>query len=90
MVDLSLQASLLPTTKPSLLKISAKIFDPVRQLSPLTIEWKVLFQELYNERTDWDDLLTGDHLKEWRSLILELQTHKSVYQDVISTTRLAI
>ena len=49
------------------------IFDPVRQLSPLTIEWKVLFQELYNERTDWDDLLTGDHLKEWRSLILELQ-----------------
>ena len=66
------------------------IFDPVRQLSPLTIEWKVLFQELCNEGTDWDELLTDDHLKEWRSLTLKLQTHKSVYQDVISTTRLAI
>ena len=58
--------------------MSAKIFDPVGQLSPLTIEWKVLFQELCNERTDWDDLLKGDNLTEWRSLILELQTHNSV------------
>lgn len=45
---------------------------------PSTIQWKVLFQELCNERTDWDDQLTGDHLKEWNSLIGELQTLSSV------------
>ena len=79
LVDLSQHASLLPTTKRSLLKISAKIFDPLGLLSPFTIQWKVLFQELCIERTDWDDQLKGDHLKKWKSLILELQTLNSVY-----------
>ena len=78
LVDLSQHASLLPTTKRSLLKISAKIFDPLGLLSPFTIQWKVLFQELCIERTDWDDQLKGDHLKKWKSLILELQTLNSV------------
>ena len=50
--DLSDQAKLLPTTKPSLLKISAKIFDSLGLLSPFTIRWKVLFQALCNEHTD--------------------------------------
>ena len=79
LVDLSQHASLLPTTKRSFLKISAKIFDPLGLLSPFTIQWKVLFQELCIERTDWDDQLKGDHLKKWKSLILELQTLNSVY-----------
>ena len=78
LLDLSQHASLLPTTKRSLLKISAKIFDPLGLLSPFTIQWKVLFQELCIERTDWDDQLKGDHLKKWKSLILELQTLNSV------------
>ena len=59
LVDLSQHASLLPTTKRSLLKISA-------------------IQELCIERTDWDDQLKGDHLKKWKSLILEPQTLNSV------------
>ena len=50
--DLAEQAKLLPTTKRSLLKISAKIFDPLGLLSPFTIQWKVLFQVLCNERTE--------------------------------------
>ena len=78
LLDLSQHASLLPTMKRSLLKISAKIFDPLGLLSPFTIQWKVLFQELCIERTDWDDQLKGDHLKKWKSLILELQTLNSV------------
>ena len=78
LVDLSQHASLLPTTKRSFLKISAKIFDPLGLLSPFTIQWKVLFQELCIERTDWDDQLKGDYLKKWKSLILEFQTLNSV------------
>ena len=79
LVDLSQHASLLPATKRSLLKISAKIFDPLGLLSPFTIQWRVLFQELCIERTNWDNQLKGDHLKKWKSLILELQTLNSVY-----------
>ena len=79
LVDLSQHTSLLPTRKRSLLKISAKIFDPLGLLSPFTIQWKVLFQELPIECTNWDDQLKGDHLQKWKSLILELQTLNSVY-----------
>ena len=76
--DLAEQAKLLPTTKRSLLKISAKIFDPLGLLSPFTIQWKVLFQVLCNERTDWDEQLSDGLLKRWNSLIAELQTLNSV------------
>ena len=44
--DLSQHESLLPTTKRSLLRISAKLFDPLGLLIPLIIQWKILFQEL--------------------------------------------
>ncbi|XP_044171536.1 uncharacterized protein LOC122955864 [Acropora millepora] len=74
LVDLSHHASLLPTTKRSLLRISAKICDPLGLLSQFPIQWKVLFQELCIERTDWDEQLKGDHLKKWKTLIIELQT----------------
>lgn len=52
LAELSEQAKLLPTTKRSVLKISAKIFDPIGLLSPFTIQWKVLFQELCDGRTE--------------------------------------
>ena len=78
LVDLDEQAKKLPTTKRSLLKISAKIFDPIGLLSPFTIQWKILFQELCNERADWEEQLKDDHLKKWNSLICQLQTLNSV------------
>ena len=78
LVDLDEQAKKLPTTKRSLLKISAKIFDPIGLLSPFTIQWKILFQELCNERADWEKQLKDDHLKKWNSLICQLQTLNSV------------
>ena len=53
--DLAEQAKVLPTTKRSLLKILAKIFDPLGLLSPFTIQWKALFQVLCNQCTDWDE-----------------------------------
>ena len=64
LVDLSEQAKNLPTTKRSLLKISAKIFDPIGLLSPFIIQWKILFQELCSERADWEEQLRDDHFSE--------------------------
>ena len=84
--DLSEQAKLLPTTKRSLLKISAKIFDPLGLLSPFTIQWKVLFPVLCNERTNWNEQLSDKHLKKWNSLIAKIQTLNSAYRDVTLTS----
>ena len=52
LVDLYEQVKKLPTTKRLLLKISAKIFDPIGLLSPFTIKWKIFLQELCNECPD--------------------------------------
>jgi hypothetical protein len=72
------EAKSLPPTKLSLLKISAKIFDPLGLLSPFTIQWKVLFQLLCNENIEWDDELSGEHLKKWNLLISDLQALNNV------------
>ena len=60
------------------MKISAKIFDSIGLLSPYTIQWKVLFQELCDGRAEWDDQLTDNQLKKWNSLISQLKTLNNV------------
>ena len=70
--DPSHEAKLLPTTKWLLLKISAKIFDLLGLLSPFTIQWKVLFQALCHEHTDWDEQLKDT----WRNEFHSLQSFK--------------
>ena len=39
-------AAMLPSTKKSILKVTAKIFDPLGFLSPVTVVMKILFQKL--------------------------------------------
>ena len=70
--DLLTYAKSLPTTKRSVLKLSAKIFDPLGLLSPFTINMKVLFQILCCKGTDWDDPLSGDILKQWMEILNDL------------------
>ena len=61
LVDLHKQAKKLPTTKRLLLKISAKIFHPIGELSQFTIQRKILFQELCCQCTDQEEQLKDDH-----------------------------
>ena len=56
-------------TKRSLLVLTAKIFDPLGYLAPLTILMKVLFQVLCTNKVDWDEELTGDLLKKFQAVI---------------------
>ena len=50
----------LPITKRSVLKFSAKLFDPIGILSPFVIRLKILFQQLCLEKVDWDEELQGE------------------------------
>ena len=63
----------LPATKRSVLKFSAKIFDPIGFLTPCTIEAKIFFQELCLGKVNWDSELDENLLQKWNSLLDELK-----------------
>eukprot|EP00795_Rhopilema_esculentum_P011512 gene11512-21729_t len=47
----------LPVTKRSLLKLCAKLFDPLGALSPFIVRMKVAFQTLCLEGINWDEVV---------------------------------
>ena len=63
----------LPPTKRSILRLSAKVFDPMGLLSPFVIGTKILFQALCKSKIDWDSPLDGDLLCHWKCLIKEIE-----------------
>ena len=62
----------LPLTKRSVLKLSAKIFDPLGFLSVFTINLKILFQVLCTNKVDWDEELQCPIRFRFMSLISDL------------------
>jgi hypothetical protein len=66
----------LTPTKHSVLKVSAKIFDPLGFFSAFTIVMKVLFQLLCKESVVWDDPLTGKALDTWNQIFDDLSSLK--------------
>lgn len=48
-------AELPPTTKRSIIKFTAEIFDPLGFLTSDTVVMKILFQRLCVDKTQWDD-----------------------------------
>lgn len=65
-------ASSLPLTKRSVLKVTARIYNPVGFLAPLTVEMKLLFQKLCIEKTNWNIELKGESLRKWKSFLQDL------------------
>ena len=64
----------LPDNRRSVLKFTAKIFDPLGIMSPFIIRLKMFFQVLCTEKLDWDALLQGEKLKTWHSILKELKS----------------
>ena len=76
LAPLAEMASQLPPTKRSVLKIIARIFDPLGLITPITAALKVFLQKLFKQHLDWDEDLP-DHLKmEWRRLVSYLEKNK--------------
>ncbi|KAL9969544.1 hypothetical protein ACROYT_G021769 [Oculina patagonica] len=64
-------------TKRIILSSIAKIFDPLGMLSPVFVAFKILFQEIFKKEIDWDTQLGGEVLKQWRSLLQDMQNISS-------------
>ena len=71
-------ARTLPVTKRSMLKITAKIFDPLGLLSHFIVRLKCLFQVVCVEKMGWDNSLEGSVLDEWNRAIGELECLNAV------------
>ena len=67
-------AKSLPPTKRSVLKASAKIFDPIEVLSQFTVNFKILFQLLCCDHVDWDDQLDDKSFAHCNSLLQGLES----------------
>ena len=71
-------AKSLSLSKRSVLKVTAKIFDPMGFLTPFTIGLKILFQELCIGKINWDETLQGKLLGKWNSLLDETRCFETV------------
>ncbi|XP_062704637.1 uncharacterized protein LOC115265178 [Aedes albopictus] len=53
-------------TKRQFLKFMMGIFDPLGLLSPITIQLKIIFQELWRLQSGWDDEIPDGLVPRWR------------------------
>ena len=58
--DLACLAAELEPAKRNLVSIVGRFYDPMGFLSPILIRFKILFQELCEQKQDWDQLLSED------------------------------
>ena len=63
----------LPLTKRNILKVIAKVFEPLGLISPVIIEMKVLFQELCKYKVGWDNELPEHLQRKWNAWCAELR-----------------
>ena len=71
--DIACLAKELEPTKRHIVSIVGRFYDPLGFLSPVVVQFKMLFQQLCDSKLDWDQPLTGELLCKWRSLISGLQ-----------------
>ena len=64
-------------TKRNIVSVTAKFFDPLGVVSPVTILFKMFCQQLCEAKVGWDELLAGRHL-EWHRLRLMLRGAKTI------------
>ena len=62
-----------PITKRCVLQISSKTYDPLGLLSPVTIRAKLLIQELWQQKLEWDEPLPLTLKTKWHSIAEDIQ-----------------
>ena len=65
-------------TKRNVISVIGQIYDPLGFLSPVTIQFKKLMQELCKVKLGWDQPLGGELLNKWNKLINDLKTSQPI------------
>lgn len=66
-------------TKRGLLSEAARLFDPLGWLAPVIIKIKILFQQLWIIKLDWDELLPASTIEEWVHIKSELKSLEQIH-----------
>ena len=59
--------------------VAAKFYDPIGFISPVVVQFKLLFQDLCWSGADWDDTLEGQLRKKWVKLVASLQNSPALH-----------
>ncbi|XP_062714295.1 uncharacterized protein LOC115268175 [Aedes albopictus] len=70
-LDKSFRSGEVIPTKRQLLKFMMSIFDPLNILSPITVQLRIIFQELWRLQIGWDDLLPDGLVPKWKEWLVE-------------------
>lgn len=60
-------------TKREFLRVIMSIFDPLGFLTPLTIQSKILMQNVWSSKIDWDERLKECEFEQWESWLKNLE-----------------
>lgn len=58
-------------TKREVLSVIARLFDPAGWLAPVIITAKILMQQMWLDKIDWDDKIKPVALKNWQSFVAQ-------------------
>ncbi|XP_011883895.1 PREDICTED: uncharacterized protein LOC105571038 [Vollenhovia emeryi] len=61
-----------PQSKREILSVIARLYDPLGWVTPATVSAKIIMQQLWRLRIDWDDPVPEDLLTRWRLLYSKL------------------
>ena len=64
--------------KRNVISVIGQIYDPLGFLSPVTIRFKTLMQELCKTKVGWEQLLEGELLNKWHQLVNDLKTSQPI------------
>ena len=67
-------------TKRLLIQQAARIFDPCGLIAPFTLKAKLLFQECWKEKVEWDDPLPESIAEQWEEWRNEVQSLEKIVQ----------
>jgi len=71
-------AKTLQPTKRNIISVFSRFYDPLGLISPITVQMKLLFQDLCKLQLDWDDEVDSPIKESWTSIIDDLETTKEI------------
>ena len=72
-------AQSLRPTKRGLIGLIGRFYDPLGYLSLVIIRFKLILQERYKNKADWDEIIPDELLKKWRILMTDLSDATQIH-----------
>jgi len=79
--SLGMYASNLEPTKRNVAAVAAKFYDPIGFLSPVTLQIKLLLQEICITKVGWDEELNDELKQRWKRIVESLLNSETILLD---------